>query len=156
MQIHVTDKRAFSPIEMQTYLDLTLQAMYGATTKAEQTDGEHFYAHYQLDYRSGSDWVSVDTAAFPKGASDEQIVAEAARMLALMDEQTAEYKVLREKYLLDEYNTPADKELVNTLEPQVILGAETYLASASGKKVALVTNQSGVTTDLKTGRKKLF
>ena len=29
VQIHVTDKRAFSPIEMQVYLMLTLQAMYG-------------------------------------------------------------------------------------------------------------------------------
>ena len=151
VQIHVTDKRAFSPIEMQVYLMLTLQAMYGwdNVTAAEKKDGEHFFTHYQLDYRAGSDWCSADLAAFPKGASDEQIVAEATRMLALMDEQTAEYKVMREKYLLDEYNTPADKELVNTLEPQVILGAETYLASATGKKVALVTNQSGVTTDLK-------
>ena len=151
VQIHVTDKRAFSPIEMQVYLMLTLQAMYGwdNVTAAEKKDGNHFFTHYQLDYRAGSDWCSADLAAFPKGASDEQIVAEAARMLALMDEQTADYKVLREKYLLDEYNTPADKELVNTLEPQVVLGAETYLASATGKKVALVTNQSGVTTDLK-------
>ena len=151
VQIHVTDKRAFSPIEMQVYLMLTLQAMYGwdNLTASQKKDGEHFFTHYQLDYRSGSDWCSTDLAAFPKGATDEQIVAEANRMFALMDEQTADYKVLREKYLLDEYNVPADKELVNTLQPQVTLGAETYLTSASGKKVALVTNQSGVTTDLK-------
>ena len=149
VQIHVTDKRAFSPIEMQVYLMLTLQSMYGWETAAQKKDGTRFFTHYQLDYRSGSDWCSTDLAAFPKGATDEQIVAEANRMLELMDEQTADYKILREKYLLDDYNVPADKELVNTLQPQVKLGAENYLASASGKKVALVTNQSGVTSDLK-------
>ena len=150
VQIHVTDKRAFSPIEMQVYLMLTLQSMYGWETAAHKKDGEHFFTHYQLDYRSGSDWCSTDLAAFPKGATDEQIVAEANRMLALMDEQTADYKVLREKYLLDEYNVPADKELVNTLEPQVTLGAEVYLKTAQhDRKIALVTNQSGVTSELK-------
>ena len=149
VQIHVTDKRAFSPIEMQVYLMLTLQAMYGWETAAEKKDGEHYFTHYQLDYRSGSDWCSTDLAAFPKGASDEQIVAEATRMLALMDEQTADYKVIREKYLLDEYNTPEDKELVQTLEPQVMLGAEVYLKSETyGNRVTLVVNQSSVTTDL--------
>ena len=70
---------------MQVYLMLTLQAMYGWETKAEQKDGEHFFSHYQLDYRSGAVWCSTDLAAFPKGATDEQNVAESNRMRALMD-----------------------------------------------------------------------
>lgn len=156
VQIHITDKRAFSPIEMQTALCLTLQAMYGADKNAEdyatqKTDGNHYYTHWQIDYRAGADWVSSTLNAFPVGSSNEEILAKTEEMLARMEKELQPYLTIREKYLMDEYNVPADKTQVTTLQPQITLGYEDFLANAalySDLKIGLVTNQSGVDTNL--------
>lgn len=151
IQIHVTDKRAFSPIKMQVALCLVLQAMYGATTAEEKKDGEHFYAHYQLDYRAGADWVSATIQSFPVGASDEQVKATSAEMLARMEEELKPYRKMRKKYLMSDYNVPLLKKKANTLTPQITLGCENFLKDAAnykGVKIGLVTNQSGVDTEL--------
>ncbi len=151
VQIHITDKRAFSPIKMQVALSLTLRAMYGSTTSAENKDGEHFYAHYQIDYRSGSDWVGTTINSVQLGADDETILTVMQQMLDRMDVETADYKVMREKYLLSDYDTPADKELVNTPQPAIVPGYQAFLdnvAAYDGMKVGLVTNQTGVDLEL--------
>ncbi len=151
VQIHITDKRAFSPIEMQCALSLTLRALYGSSTTEENKDGNHFYAHYQIDYRSGSDWVGSTINSLPLGATNEQILTVMQEMLARMDEETADYKVMREKYLLSDYDTPADKELVTTKQPVIVPGYQAFLDNAAdyaGKRIGLVTNQTGVDLEL--------
>ncbi len=151
VQIHITDKRAFSPIEMQVALSLTLRALYGSSTSAENKDGNHFYAHYQIDYRSGSDWVGTTINSVAKGADDATIKTVMQEMLDRMDAETADYKVIREKYLLSDYDTPADKELVTTLQPVVVPGYQAFLDNAeayAGKRIGLVTNQTGVDLEL--------
>ena len=146
VQIHITDKRAFSPVEMQTALFLTLRAMYGGA------GDDHFNMPASVDQRTGSTWVREAVNAFPVGAGREQILDKTAEMMARMDDEMQDYLAIRDKYLMRAYNTPADKELVNTPEPVISLGYEALLADRmdllEGKKVGLVTNQTGVDKDL--------
>lgn len=146
VQIHITDKRACSPIQMQTALFLMLQAMYGG--EGDQA----FNMPNSVDTRVGVSWVREEIQAFPKGATNEQVMEKTNEMLARMDEEVQDYLVIRDKYLMDEYNTPDGKELVNTRQPVVTLGYENLLAShmdlLEGKKVGLVANETSVDKDL--------
>ena len=146
VQIHITDKRACSPIQMQTALFLMLQAMYAGT------GDQAFNMPNSVDTRVGVSWVREEIQAFPKGATNEQVMEKTNEMLARMDEEVQDYLVIRDKYLMDEYNTPDDKELVNTRQPVVTLGYENLLANhmdlLEGKKVGLVANETSVDKDL--------
>lgn len=157
VQIHVTDKRAYSTTKVGLAILLSLQAMYGvnkgdaneATLKA---DGEHFYAKtWNLDYTMGKDWGTSEIYGFAVGSSAEDTIAKIEELYERTEEELEPFLEIRENYLMDEYNVPEDKELVNTLEPQVTLGYEAFLENAAytkDLKIGLVTNQSGVTTDL--------
>ncbi|SBW08956.1 conserved exported hypothetical protein [uncultured Eubacteriales bacterium] len=152
MQIHITDKRAFSPIEMQVALFLTLQAMYGGS------GNDHFNIPASVDLRTGSTWVRTEVNAFldatekedipAKTIGKEDILAKTAEMVARMEDEMQDYLAIRAKYLMDEYNTPAGKELVTTPQPRINLGYEALLAEhmdlLAGKRVGLFTNQTGV------------
>ena len=146
VQIHITDKRACSPIQMQVALFLTLQTMYGGE------GAEAFNMPNSVDTRVGVSWVREEIQAFPKGADKEQILAKTNEMLARMKTEMADYLTIRDKYLMKEYDTPADKTPVTTAQPVVTLGYENLLANhmdlLKDKKVGLVADQTSVDKDL--------
>lgn len=145
VQYHITDKRAFSPIEATVALFLMTKTMYPSDFNAS--------ASATL---TGVSWIGTEMNGFKSGATNKEVLDATAAILARMEEESEDYRLnVRPKYLMSEYDTPAQKELRNTPTANITLGYENLLSNLTNvggfnlktAKVGLVANSSSVDKD---------
>ena len=160
VEIHITDKHAYRPIDDVLIHSLVLGAMYGPGSNPNNANA--FAITNGMSQRIGNVVIQEALRNFPHGASDQEIIAEFNRLKDIIENGcpvtgapgNADFIARREQYLMTEYDVPArgSVSLAPPLTPTVVLGyqrlLDDYRHLFDGKRVGLVADHTTVTKNL--------
>ncbi|MCL2843535.1 MAG: DUF1343 domain-containing protein [Oscillospiraceae bacterium] len=157
VEIYVYDKHAYRAIDCILLQMMVLRSMYGIENWVSGQHGRTHFHHNSpnnLHQRTGNMWVQREIGAIAPNATNAEIEAQLARILDLIDEESAEFLTVREQYLMLDYGSP-DPTTHNLPAPEpvtVTLGFEALLANhmdlVDGLNVGLVADHTAVDSRL--------